>query len=212
MGRIRTEGRARRKVSPERCKVTLTFKAVESNVSNATHKIKNQCEQFLQELRKKKIIEPSEVKLKNDESSYVERNGKYVAIAERKLVFDIIAKASVMNKLLSVVSGGSWNVEIRTEYYITYESELRKELMKEATSNSKELATIIAASQGEELVGIDRVNIRDHEITDEDEWRDLIYGSGGLAGCADILLSDEMKMNELEFNEYINVEWLSEKH
>ena len=206
MGKIKTSGNASIKAVPDRCRYELTVKETGSTSGEAAKKVIIASEAFLKEL-KKALNGLSKVKFDRDRFDTCENNGRTTYIAKRYLKMDLPADVKLNNKVTAAVARTNANVTLDTEAFCSKEPEIRRGLMAKAVKNSREMAEIIAESQGERITGIDKVNLRERHY--DDEW-DEFGSSFDCDFCGSGSLLDEIDVSEVEFSEMAEVIWLSE--
>lgn len=206
MGKIRTNGNASIKVVPDGCRYELAIRETGSTASEATKKVINASEALLKEL-KSALKGLSKVKFDTDKVGTYDNNGRTVYLAKRYLKMELPSNVKLNNRIAAAIARANANVTVDTDSFCSKELEIRKVLMVKAVKNSREMAEIIAESQGERIVGIDKVNLQERHFDDEWDEFDSAFGYGS-GGCECLL--DEIDVSEIEFKETAEVIWLSE--
>lgn len=91
----------------------------------------------------------SKVKFDSDSVSTCDNNGKTAYAAKRFLKMSLPADVKLNNRIAAAIDRANANVTVDMEASYSKEPEIRKELMAIAVKHSREMAEIIAESQGE---------------------------------------------------------------
>ena len=91
------------------------------------------------------------------------RNEDKVKVS-RTLKFDSEANVRVIDFILKTIQEEHLDAGISTDYYLSNEEELRKCLRKKAIADSKENAELLACAAGKRIVGVDTINMSNHQM------------------------------------------------
>ncbi len=189
----------------DKVEIQLRFFAESPIAAKASESVAKQCEKFLQRASKSGI-DISMIRLLDDsisQNSY--RDDDYVR-ATRTLKFDADAAVSIINLILAIIQEEHIDATVTTDYYLSNEKEIRRELKAKALEDSREIAELLAASAGERIDGIYSVDMNERDST--------YYMSKSLAvsadGFSDIneLLSSRLSLPTELVEEEIEVTWL----
>ena len=209
MGTIKTKGYAQKTISADLTEYDIAFKAKETSNDKCIKKIQEECEKFLEEI-KKIGIEMKDVHLEDDNLSeeYENRNERRITYkcAERRISFKSQFNMDLSNNIQEIIANNNLNVRYSTSYIISNVDEVHKELLKQAVLNSKQKAEIIAEANNQVIKGIENVSDESY-----DEQLILEKGSYGLSNARCVnMLSSEISAKERTETEEIYVTWIVE--
>ena len=112
------------------------------------------------------------------------------------------------------INGISYNLS----YSVSNEADIRKQLMKDAISDSRRKADFLAESIGSRIIGVDSANLTGREdvydVAEDEEMEEIgeharnlpCYGFGGKA--SGYPLSDNLKPEEIKLEAEVKIVWL----
>lgn len=163
-----------------------------------------QCEKFLQRLEEAGI-DITMIRLQDDSVDQPSYRDEDHVKATRTLKFDSDAYADINNFILKVIQEEHIDADISTDYYLSNEGEIRKQLRAEALKDSRENAELLADAAGKTIVGIDTIDMSHHHIrvslaksvTIEDD-----------ADCLYSIFSRKLSMPTKDIEEEVEATWL----
>ena len=212
MGKIMVIGKAEKEYTADLCDVFLEIEVSRKTSVEASRASTKQCEQLLKEL-KELGIDPSEIEISWDSiekrSSY---NSNEISYESKKcLDLRIPADMKLINSIRDIIETGFEDVSFGTRFAVSNEAELKRDLLKEAISDSRSKAKLLADSMDLKIVGIDSANLSGdddvYDLTDE-EQADLVrykrcYGAGDIHMLTDLLTPDKV-----EIDAEVKIVWL----
>lgn len=185
MGTIRTTGKALREVEYDKMTITMTFNTRDRRSKDAIRKVTEECELFLNELKKVGVDTSSIRGGRNNVSRNNYSNDKGTD-AVRTISWDSDYDLKMIDAVMQLSEKGSYDIDISIDPRYSKKSELIKQLMKEAVLDAKEVADILAESLGKRIKGPAKINASgDYDyITNEEYMED--HRSGTVNGI-DIL-------------------------
>lgn len=203
--KIFVKGKASESFVCDKVEIELKFFAESPIAAKASESVAKQCEKFLQRASKSGI-DISMIRLNDDsisQNSY--RDDDYVR-ATRTLKFDADAAVSIINLILSIIQEEHIDAAVKTDYYLSNENELRRELKAKALEDSREIAKLLAESVGERIDGIYSVDMNArHPIYHM--AKSVAVSADGFGGINELLSSRLSLPTEL-LEEEIEVTWL----
>ena len=214
MGKIMVVGRVEREYVPDMCGINLGIEITRKTASEASIVSSEQCEQILSKLQNDLGIEPNLIRIAAD---IITKNSRYHSDeiryeSKKSLRLYTPADMKIVNAIRALIETGFEDVTFVTKYTISNESELHKELLKEAIADSRSKAELLAESMGLKISGIDSADLSGdgdvYDLTEEDETE-----YGGMY-CADELnvrvLSDQIEPEHITLGAIVKVVWLVE--
>lgn len=217
MGKVLVLGKAEKKIAPDSCDITITLETKKNTSAAAAREISVMSEKLLSklqniglDLKKIEIIQDS----LSSESEY--RSDKMYFQAKKKIQIQTSAESSTVNTIKTVVEDEIYGVTYNITYFVSKESEIRKQLMKEAIMDSRKKADFLAESLGIKIVGVDSANltgIEDVYDVSEDDETEVLYERERMAllcsGAGSAYpLSDNLKPEEIELDAEVKIVWL----
>ncbi len=213
MGNIEVKGTAQRTVPYDLMKISIKFSVKEKTSVEASKKAMQSCEDILKVL-KKAGMDISKLSLGAD-SVTVDYNrpvGDTVIEtyrAEREINFITDFNMKLLNDIRNIINGMETGVIFNTDYMLSNEDDIKKELFVEALKNAKVQAELLSDAIGQKVVGL--------VSADKNERNDgflrgaevLCCGAGSnlldLESCYEA--SDELAPREVKVTEYIYTVW-----
>ncbi len=160
MGKLTITGRAEHEYPYDAMEITLNFSVQKSSTANALTAVLGQCEEFLAKVTAEGLSMEN-IRIENDSTRRNQRydRGSVSYAAERTIKIRVPFSMDYANYLLSVVSEKGYDAAISTEYLLTNREEIHSELIKEALSDSRKKAELIAQSMGIKVAGLDTASI-----------------------------------------------------
>ena len=214
MGKIMVIGKAERKYSADLCNVNLEVETTRKTANEASKASSEQCERLLSKLQELGI-EPDRIEIHYDQ---VDRKSDYhsneISYESRKsLWLHIPADMQLVNAIRSIIEAGFEDISFSTLYSVSNEIALNRQLLKEAISDSRNKADLLASSMGLKITGVDSANLSGDEDAydlakdEEEEYDRVCYARKAASGYP---LSDKLKPNEVELNAAVKIVWLIE--
>ena len=214
MGKIMVTGKAEKEFAPDQCNIDLKVEVERKTSVDASRVATEHCEQLLKCLQELGL-DISKIELEQDSiikrSSYNSDEHHY----EAKKYLQILAAADMIliNKIRGIIETGFEDVSFSTDFCISNEQEIRRSLLKDAISDSRAKAELLATSMGCKITGIDTANLSGDEdvydLTDEESERVLYrckaYGAG------DIMLLDQLTPSRVTLDAEVKIVWLLEE-
>ena len=208
MGKIKTKGTAEKVFTADRCRITISLETQMQTSDIASKKMSEELEKLLEKLKGMEI-NPEQIELFSDKikqtSHYNSKEAGY--ISEREISFCIPAETKNVNAIRELIESGFENVALTVEYFLSNEKEYVDSLLKEAISDSKSKAELIAKTIGMQVVGIDAANFSDDDfldITDEPEFIEMVRRKNAPS------LSDLLKPEQITVSKDVTIIWTVE--
>ena len=208
MGKIKTKGTSEKVFTADRCRITLSLETQMQTSDIASKKMSEELEKLLEKLKGMEI-NPEQIELFSDKikqtSHYNSKEAGY--ISEREISFCIPAETKNVNAIRELIESGFENVALTVEYFLSNEKEYVDSLLKEAISDSKSKAELIAKTIGMQVVGIDAANFSDDDfldITDEPEFIEMVRRKNAPS------LSDLLKPEQITVSKDVTIIWTVE--
>lgn len=211
MGTIRTTGKARREVEYDRMTINVTFNTRNKRSKDAIKKVINDCETFLEELKKMGI---DISRIRGNKNSIEKRNysDDRETEAKRAISWDLDYDLTVIDAVMTLSEKESYDVDVSVEPRYSRKSELCKELMREAVLDAKEIAEMLATSLGKTIKGPSKINASgDYDYITDEQYIEGDHEDGTVNGI-DILgyggnLFATLQNPTTTQEEEINIEW-----
>lgn len=203
-GKVYVKGKAAGKYTCDMVAIKITFYSSSVSASKASEAVMIQCEKFLQRLEEAGI-DITMIRLQDDSVDQPSYRDEDHVKATRTLKFDSDAHADINNFILKVIQEEHIDADISTDYYLSNEGEIRKQLRAEALKDSRENAELLADAAGKTIVGIDTIDMSHHHIrvslaksvTIEDD-----------ADCLYSIFSRKLSMPTKDIEEEVEATWL----
>ena len=203
-GKVYVKGKAAGKYTCDMVTIKITFCAFDVSASKASEAVMTQCEKFLQRLEEAGI-DISRLRLHDDsvdQPSYL--NDDRVKAA-RTLIFDSSASAEINNFLLSVIREEHIDADVSTDYYLSNEKEIRKQLRARALEDSRENAELLADTAGKTIAGIYTIDMNHHQAVTPLAKNAAIEGGFECLSCS---FSPKLSMPTKDIEEEVDAVWL----
>ncbi len=207
MGTIKTKGYAERKVPADTTEFEITFSEYDIKEEGAIQKCNDECERFLQSLTDIGIkIEDIELDLDRISKSNYDNQRKITCT--KSITFSTACNPKFNSALSQVISKGKHHVELITTNSIENDTEIKKDLLKEAILDSKRKAELIASADGRKIIGIDSV----YEDGYADSWKeddmDIKCGAAPEGFLLDQnTLTSNLSIPKIKIQASINISW-----
>ena len=213
MGKIMVVGQAEHEYSPDICRIDLNFEITRKTASEASNVCTERCEQLLKKLKEELGIDPSSIEQYSDrisrESDYHSNEVYYES--RKSMCLYIPTNMRIVNTIRSIIGMGFEDVSFSTNYMVSNEEELNKELLKEAIADSRGRAELLAESMGLKITGVDSADLSGKEdvydLTEESE-RGLVRYKMSADGANSF--SDQLKPEQIELSSKVKIVWLVE--
>ena len=213
MGKITVVGQAEHEYSPDICMIDMEVRITRKTASEASIACTARCEQLLKKLKEELGIDPSSIEQYSDrisrESDYHSNEVYYES--RKSMCLYIPTNMRIVNTIRSIIGMGFEDVSFSTNYMVSNEEELNKELLKEAIANSRAKAELLAESMGLKITGVDSADLSGKEdvydLTEESE-RGLVRYKMSADGANSF--SDQLKPEQIELSSKVKIVWLVE--
>ena len=203
MGKITTEGRATRRVSPDRMLLTLCFFQQSAEVDRSIQSAHAQCEAFLAALQSAGF--PLEqVRLQNDELGRgYDANPSFTA--NRTLELRAETDLSFATWVYEWIRKERCSATCNVRFELSDPETVRKELLAEAYRDAREKAELLVGLSGGAITGIDAIG-GDADMPVPRAM--LCKAAGNMMESSPNPLTDSLEAAEIERSESIRVTWL----
>ena len=203
-GKVFVKGKAAGKFTCDKVTIKITFYCSSVSASKASESVMSQCERFLQKFEEAGI-DIAMIQLHDDSVDQPSYRDEDRVKAKRTIKFDSDAHADINNLVLKIVQDEHIDADISTEYYLSNEDEIRKQLRAKAIADSRDNAELLAAAAGKEISGVDTIDMSQHHIratraksiTVDDDY-DCLYS----------IFSRKLSMPTKDIEEEVEVTWL----
>ena len=207
MGTIKTKGYAERKVPADTTEFEITFSEYDIKEEGAIQKCNDECERFLQSLTGIGI-KIEDIQLHLDRISKSNYDNQRKITCTKSITFPTICNPKFNSALSQVISKGKRHVELITTNSIENDTEIKKDLLKEAILDSKRKAELIASADGRKIIGIDSV----YEDGYADSWKeddmDIKCGATPEGFLLDQnTLTSNLSVPKIKIQASINISW-----
>ena len=208
MGKITVMGNAKKDFMPDKCRVSLNITSRKRKASEASKAVGDQCELLLAKL-KEIGISPDALEISDDS---IERHTAYDSDkitfeSNRQITACMDADIKGVNVVRSIIENGFDNVTLDTNYYLSNENELRKELLKDAIADARSKADLIAAAAGCSITGLISANAAEdpygYHTLMEDDCRSIMVS--GIDESRP--LSNELTIDKIRLSAIVKVIW-----
>lgn len=226
LGKIAMKGSAMRTVPYDVMEIILSFKVKEQTSKLALEKLDAQCENMLQEMKNCGIkltditISDNQVRRYDNgavpywlkqELEYADTDidlSRYEEYAEasKSLKFKLAFDMKIRNLIDQIVMRQNLDVAIDTDYQLSSEEEIRKELLEEAIAKSKAMAKLLAESAGQKVIGVKEIAKSRDYVSEEY----CLMCSKLTAPESEPRLLDEVSADTCLLEESIEIIWLIE--
>lgn len=203
-GKVYVKGKAAGKYTCDMVTIKITFCSFDVSASKASEAVMTQCEKFLQRLEEAGI-DSSMLRLDDDSVDRPSYHNDNRVKAARTLKFDSSASAGVNNFVLKVIQEEHIDADVSTDYYLSNEKELRRQLRARALEDSRENAELLADAAGKTIAGIDSIDISRHQIMTP--FAKSAAVEDGFE-CLSRSFSQKLSMPTKEIEEEVDAVWL----
>lgn len=203
-GKVYVKGKALEKCTCDRMTIKIEFYGIGNSGAKASETALAQCERFLERME---MIgaDISMIRLQDDSIDKPSYRDDGKIKATRKIKFDSEAKAEINNCVLKIIQEEHLDADFSTDYYLSNEDEIRKELKRMAVLNSRENAELMASAAGKEIVGVDTIDMTGNQVRERrtksismDDDRDCIFS----------IFSKKLSMPTKDIEEEVEATWL----
>lgn len=212
MGKIMVEGKSERSFKADRCCVELEIVVSGGTAGGASSLSSEECENLLSKLVSLGIT-PNTIKIRDDKierkTSYRSEEGGYES--RKTLSVVIPANMQLINSIRGVIEDGFDYVSFDTRYFLSNESELTKQLLKDAIVDSRAKAELLAESMGLRIIGVDTANLSGYgDVYDLTEDIDdfCVYGMAHEERYLRVL-SDQLNPEEVDLTAEVKIVWIA---
>lgn len=206
MAKIKVNGKAEQEYKADKCRIYLTVQANKETSDKASKSVCTQVESLLEQLLQLGI-KPEDIEVISDNIS---ENSRYDSddssyLSERELSFCIPAEVKAVNKIRQIIENGYEDVSLRTEYFISNEKELQKQLLMDAIADSRARADVFAKATGREVISVHAANL------DDQDWE--MYSGVGERGlllkeASPYSLSDQLTPEKIKLSADVAITWI----
>lgn len=159
MGEISIRGKAEREYEYDIIIINLSFLLDEIKAADATKKVMEQCESFLNRLDHLGIGRDS-VRFEKDEidTVYDRETDEETFAVKRTISITTDFNMKVINTIMDIIAEEKYDVEMDYNYGFSEVNVIHKQLLKEAVEDSRKKAEAIAEVVGSRIIGIQKVN------------------------------------------------------
>ncbi len=209
MGEMTIKGYAERRVECDIVEYDLEFKADGATIPEAAQAVNNELEHFL-EIMEKSGVTSDMFELEDNSTSekYRSEDEEKPYYSGRKVSIRMPLSTQSINSMMQNIAECKLNVALSEIYYCSNMAEIHKELLKEAVTDSRNKAELIASFTGQKIKGIKSV------ITDYAEYerelmrkRDKELGIHKL-GVSHVSRADNISSPTTHQEESVEVIWL----
>ncbi|MCR4851879.1 MAG: SIMPL domain-containing protein [Lachnospiraceae bacterium] len=211
MGKIDVEGYAERMVDYDLMKISIDFHDKGRTSDSASVSVMQECEHYL-EILKKTGIDISKIRLikdsVNEYTRYMNDDEQDEFSATRKLELTAPFNMKMINTLRSIADGLKLQVDFNVSYVLSNETEIRKELLKEAVIAAKTRAEEIASSIDMSIKGLISADKKDHDLRETDGNVLCLYDSiDAVCECERFEYSETLMQSSITLTENIYTVW-----
>lgn len=205
MGKLSIVGKAEREVSYNAIELNITFYIYAKTTAAAIQTIMEQSERFLA------LITAAGVDMKDihiGDNSVGQRysNDEQTVSASREIKIRLCFDMAFVNGLMEMIQEQDFYAALDCDYRLTNREALHVELLKEALSDSRKKAEMIAEIMGQKIVGIDSV---EHDVCNDREWM-VCERERSMICPGATPLSNQLEAPLTTESETISVVWLIE--
>ena len=203
-GKVYVKGKAAGKYTCDKVTIKVTFYCSGVSAAKASEAVLQQCEKFLKALEEAGM-DITTIRLHDDSVDRSSYRDEDRVKATRTLKFDSNANADINYFILKVIQAEHIDADISTDYYLSNEDAIRKQLRAQALADSRENAELLAKTAGKSIVGIDTINMNHHHIRTS-----LAKGVAVLNSidCIDSIFSSKLSMPTKDIEEEVEATWL----
>ena len=200
MGKLKITGRAERKVTCDTMEISLMFVALEKTTAFAAAKVGQYCDEFLTILQNNGIdISSMRLEKENLDTSDAGDDEQDIAAALRKVSLKMPYNMAFLNQLNELISVSSYDIYFETDFSISNQADIGKELLKEAVEDSRAKAQMLVDMMGQKIIGIEEVT------TDNFSRQYACYGAPP-SGALEKVNSISNQLQAPERNESVRIE------
>lgn len=160
MGKITVSGTAEKEIPADIAEISVRFQTRANSTSNAIKKITEQCEEFLSIL-KNIGFDMKHIRIKDDHIQQNYFDNRLNVTASKSISIKIKLDSALNNYIISILKSKNYDVNYNIEYKVSNLAEIHRQLLKEALSDSKRKAEIVAETMNQHIIGIDSMNTSD---------------------------------------------------
>ena len=203
------EGVAKREVECDIADIGITFKASGDNSHEASQKVMDQCDSFIERICKAGM-KAKDFSYDEDTVNESRYNNERRVYAERSINARIPFDMKNLNFIESILQEGKYDYELSVEGDLSNRAELRTELSKQALLNSKKEAEQLAEVLGIKVKGVD--SIRQDRWGDREDTDYLCGEELTLCSpmCAPPRASDDIGSKKIEESVKLKIKWILE--
>ena len=207
MGKLAITGKAEREICYDIMELTVTFTASGSTSAEALDIVMQQSEDFLAVLADGGV-DLTTVHLDENTLDKNRYSGEEIFEATRSVMFRVGFDMQTINRLNELIRSKNYLATLSAEYLLSNRAALYRQLLKDALTDSRRQAEMIAETMGQTITGIDSVTKYPscaagiHLCEGNDSWifQDLVRP----------LLSNHLAAPRATESETIEVVWLIE--
>ena len=158
MSKLTNVGRAKKQYEADAETITLCFQAHAENAATANEKVLAECETFLEVLTNWGIA-MDQIHMSDDRISQSYDDQELEAEAAREIKLELPYSMEFNNSILALIQEKHLNVDFEIDYHLSNYESIHQELMQAALADSKAQAEMIAASMGQRIIGIDKLEV-----------------------------------------------------
>ena len=203
-GKVYVKGKAAGEYTCDKVTIKITFYCSGVSAAKASESVLQQCEKFLKALEEAGMdIAP--IRLHDDSVERSSYRDEERVKATRTLNFDSNAHADINHFILKVIQDEHIDADISTDYYLSNEDAIRKQLRAQALTDSRENAELLAKAAGKSIVGIDTIDMNHHHIRTSLAKSVAVLNS---IDCIDGIFSSKLSMPTKVVEEEVEAAWL----
>lgn len=204
-GKVYVKGKAAGTYTCDKVTIRIEFYCSDTSTAKASEAVMAQCEKFLQKL-KEAGVDIALIRLHDDRISQPSYRGEDRVKATRTLKFDSDAHADINNFILKVIQDEHIDADISTDYSLSNENEIRRQLRAEALTDSRENAELLAKAAGKTIVGVDTIDMEHRSLRVSPAKRAAM--NKDMAGLLECFSSRELSMPTQHIEEEVQAVWL----
>ena len=206
MAKIKVKGKAEQEYKADKCRISLTVQSNKETSDKASKSVCTQIELLLRQLLELGI-QPKDIEVVSDNITetrrYDSNDSSYQS--ERGLCFCLPAEVKAINKIRQIIEDGYEDVSLRTEYFISNEKELQKQLLMDAIADSRARADVFAKATGREVINVHTADL------DNQDW-EMYSGECErgrlLKSASPYSLSDQLTPEKIKLSADVAITWI----
>lgn len=212
MGEMTIKGYAERTVDCDVVEYCLRFNGEGKSIPEAAQMASDELEHFLEIMEENGIgSELFELGDNSTSKKFNSQNEEMPYESKRVITVKMPMNTANSDAIMQYITKYQINVELTDGYYYSKNTELHRELLKEAVDDSRARAEIIASCAGQKIKGIQRVDAelsRSVSQTYSDDYS-TFFEMINLKSC-DVLRSQKLSSPTITEKEEVVVVWLIE--